>query len=221
MNIARPISTATGLAAILVAGPIMLAALAPTPAQATTPLGAEVRLSVTGADGDATLDATDASVAYNPIANQHLIVWQGGPEVGASEIFARLVDAAGTPLGAEFPISDMGPPAVAGFEAQTPAVAYNARRNEYLVVWRGDDDTGPLVDGEFEIFAQRLTAGGAEVGANDRRSPTWGRTATSPTRPRIPPSSTARPAISTWWPGRETTTRARSWMVRRRSSSSA
>ena len=63
----------------------------------------------------------------------------------------------------------MGPPAAAGFGAEDPAVAYNARRNEYLVVWSGDDDTGPLVNDEFEIFAQRLTAGGDEVGANDRR----------------------------------------------------
>ena len=52
---------------------------------------------------------------------------------------------------------------------EDPAVAYNARRNEYLVVWSGDDDTGPLVNDEFEIFAQRLTTDGDEVGANDRR----------------------------------------------------
>jgi large repetitive protein len=163
---------AMGLAAILGVGVIALAPLGP--AQATTPLGAQTRVSVTGLDGDATVDANNSSVAHNPAANQYLIVWQSGPETGESEIIGRLVDAAGTPLGAEFAVSDMGPPLGAGFEAETPAVAYNSRRNEYLVVWRGDDDAGPLVDGEFEIFAQRLTAGGDEVGANDRRISTMG-----------------------------------------------
>ena len=157
---------ATGLAAILGVGVIALVAVAP--ASATTPLGVQTRISVTGTDGDPNFDARDARVAYNPIADQHLVVWSGS-DTSESEIFARLLDGAGTPLGTQFRISDMGPPATAGFEAVEPAVAYNARRNEYLVVWRGDDSAGPLVDGEFEIFAQRLTATGDEVGANDRR----------------------------------------------------
>ena len=157
---------ATGLTAILGVGVIALVAVAP--ASATTPLGVQTRISVTGTDGDPNFDARDARVAYNPIDDQHLVVWSGS-DTSESEIFARLLDGAGTPLGTQFRISDMGPPATAGFEAVEPAVAYNARRNEYLVVWRGDDSAGPLVDGEFEIFAQRLTATGDEVGANDRR----------------------------------------------------
>ncbi len=147
-------------------GGIALALLAPT--AATAPLGSQARISFTGADGDETLEASSPSVAYNPVANQYLVAWSAS-DVGGDEIFARLVDAAGAPVGAQFRISDMGPPMAAGFDAGRPAVAYNARRNEYLVVWSGDDDAGPLVDDEFEIFAQRLSAAGAELGANDRR----------------------------------------------------
>jgi hypothetical protein len=79
------------------------------------------------------------------------------------------VDAAGAPIGAARRISDMGPSAADVFVAQEPDVAYNPQRNEYMVVWRGDTDTGPLVDNELEIFVQRLDASGAEVGADDRR----------------------------------------------------
>ena len=147
-------------------GAIALALLAPT--AATAPLGSQTRISFTGADGDETLEAVSPSVAYNPVANQYLVAWSAS-DVGGDEIFARLVDAAGAPVGAQFRISDMGPPMAAGFDAGRPAVAYNARRNEYLVVWSGDDSAGPLVDDEFEIFAQRLSAAGAELGANDRR----------------------------------------------------
>jgi hypothetical protein len=54
--------------------------------------------------------------------------------------------------------------------AYEPAIVYNTQGNEYLVVWRGDDNTAPLVDDELEIFGQRLSAAtGAAVGANDFR----------------------------------------------------
>ena len=70
----------------------------------------------------------------------------------------------------DFRISDMGPDGNTNFDAQDPAVAYNSTNNEYLVVWRGDDDTAPLVDNELEIFGQRLNAAtGAAVGTNDFR----------------------------------------------------
>ena len=39
-----------------------------------------------------------------------------------------------------------------------PHVAFSPTSNEYLVVFEGDDDTPPLVDGESEIFGQRLDA---------------------------------------------------------------
>ncbi len=154
------------LAAVLGAGAIALGGA--TSAQATTPLGVQARISLTGADGDASLDGTDPSLAYNPIANQHLAVWEADSADG-TEILGRLIDAAGAPVGAQFAISDMGPAANLAFEAEEPAVTFNTQTSEYLVVWSGDDDRGPLVDNENEIFAQRLTATGDEVGPNDRR----------------------------------------------------
>ena len=42
------------------------------------------------------------------------------------------------------------------FDALDPAVTYNPVEDEYLVAWEGDDDVGGLVDGELEIFGQRL-----------------------------------------------------------------
>ena len=57
----------------------------------------------------------------------------------------------------------MGPDGNVAFRASDPKVAYNVTNNEYLVVWQGDDNTAPLVDEEFEIFGQQLSAvGGSE-----------------------------------------------------------
>ncbi len=159
--------TRRGVLALLACG-AGLAAAVPASA-ATTPLGTQVRVSVTGADGDAGLDAFSPSAAYNPAADQYLVAWSADTGAGDDEIFGRLLDGSGTPLGAQFRISDMGPDGDPDFDVQVPAVAYNTRHDEYMVVWYGDDDAGPLVDDEFEVFAQRLDATGAQRGVNDRR----------------------------------------------------
>lgn len=168
----RPQHTRSAVRARRVAVTAALAAIAAIPvwatAGATTPLGTQARISTTGTDGDATFDAIDASVAYNARANQSLVVWEGTAATGDVEIFGRIVDAQGAPVGNQFAISDMGDGS-ADFDAAQPAAAYNPRTNQYMVVWRGDDNIAPLVDEEFEIFAQRLDAAGAQVGANDQR----------------------------------------------------
>ncbi|MCB0461146.1 MAG: T9SS type A sorting domain-containing protein [Flavobacteriaceae bacterium] len=66
-------------------------------------------------------------------------------------------------------ISDMGPNGATNFFALDPAVAYSITDSKYLVVWSGDDDTGSLVDNEFEIYGQFIDALGNEVGTNDFR----------------------------------------------------
>jgi hypothetical protein len=63
----------------------------------------------------------------------------------------------------------MGPDGSSSYLAEEPDVAHDPGANEYLVTWAGDDDTGTLADGEFEIYVQRLDASGAEIGVNDRR----------------------------------------------------
>jgi hypothetical protein len=155
--------------------------------RATT--GAEVgaddfRISDVG--GDLEFDAGYPAVAYNRQDNLYLVVWEGddntdfgqGPlAADETEIYGQLIDAAtGAEVGVDdFRISDMGPDGQEKYDAERPAVAYNSQQNEFLVVWRGDDDTdfgnGPLEDDEFEIFGQRLDAEtGAEIETDFRIS---------------------------------------------------
>ena len=135
----------------------------------------DFRISDMGPDGNASYSARNPAVAYNSTSNQYLVVWYGddddGPLVdGEDEIFGQRLDADGNPVGTnDFRISDMGPDGNTAYDAITPAVVYNSLTHEYLVVWRGDDNTAPLVDGEYEIFGQRLHAMGAPVGTNDFR----------------------------------------------------
>ena len=64
----------------------------------------------------------------------------------------------------------MGPDQALAWAAAEPAVAARTAQNEYLVVWTGDDTRGSLVQGEFEVFGQRLRGQG-ELGPTGMTTP--------------------------------------------------
>jgi len=106
---------------------------------------------------------SDPAIAYNPTDNQYLAVWEAGAG-DSDEIFARLLGPGGIPAGAGTAVSSAGPDG----DAQRADVAYNSKRNEFMVVWE-DDRLGTL---ESEIYAQRLSANGAEIEGDKRISQT-------------------------------------------------
>lgn len=135
-----------------------------------TALGSEFKISgFIDLDGQSAVGTFSPDVAYNPNTDEYLVVWQSGGTDGLMEIYARRVRGVdGAPLGTEnFPLSTMGPDGNPAFYARAPAVAVNAADNQYLVVWEGQDDRAPNTSEEIEIFAQRLDAAGAEIGADD------------------------------------------------------
>ncbi|MBJ7453816.1 MAG: hypothetical protein JHC71_17290, partial [Blastococcus sp.] len=138
-------------------------------------LGTARRVSATGPDGDAGYDALWPDVAHNAAANEYLIVWTG--DTGSSredEVWGRLESGGGEAIGEAFRISSLGPEGDASYTAWEPRAVYNPAADEYLVVWFGDDDGGALADNEFEVYAQRISAAGAEVGADDVRISSMG-----------------------------------------------
>ena len=138
-------------------------------------VGSNLRMSDMGGTGNADYDALHADVAYNSRDLEYLIVWYGDDDSGSFvdnefEIFSQRINPTGGGLGTnDYRLSDMGGTGDADFDAFAPAVAYNSRRNQYLVVWQGDDNVGGLVNNEFEVFSQRLTATITGLGSNDYR----------------------------------------------------
>ena len=115
-----------------------------------------------------TRDGAAAAVAYNATVNEYLVSWTAdGLAVGDElEVFGQRVSAAGTEVGTDFRISNVGTDNDAGRDAGGSAVAYNATANEYVVTWAGD---GLATDNENEVFGQRVSAAGARGRHDDFR----------------------------------------------------
>ena len=147
---------------------------------AGTPIGSNgFQISDMGVTGDPAFRAQDPALIYNSTAQEYMVVWEGvddtpGLAAGEVEVFGQRLSSNGNKIGVnDFRISDMGPNGDVAYAADNPAVAWNSLDNTYLVVWSGDDDgdfgSGPLADGEFEVYGQRLDGDGSEIGTNDFR----------------------------------------------------
>lgn len=134
------------------------------------PLGGNFRISDMGPNLDPDYHALYPSVEYNVIANQYLVIWCGNENVpGLTElqIFGQRLNATGIEIGDnDFQISNMGN-GVLGYGACSSDLVYNAQSDEYLVVWRSNDQE-PYVS-TWDIFGQRLNALGVEIGEDDFR----------------------------------------------------
>jgi hypothetical protein len=90
------------------------------------------------------------AIGHNTIEGNYLVAWHRG-----SQVWARVVGADGSPIGAARRISPEGK--VASYE---PAVAYNSKKNQYLVAWT--QQWGP---GDHDVWGQRVRADGTLIGA--------------------------------------------------------
>lgn len=138
--------------------------------------GARIQVSSMGTvAGNTTYTAAAPAVTWNATNNEFMVVWQGDDNTAPLvdneiEIFAQRISATGTLTGSRTRVSSMGPDGNTSFTGTSPDVAWNSHANEYLVVWRGDDNTAPLVDNEFEVYGQRLNSTGGLTGSRIRIS---------------------------------------------------
>lgn len=101
----------------------------------------------------------NAGQQYNPKAallptGEMMVVWYDGRNSWNYQIFGRLVDPSGNPVGDDFLINDF-----TGSYAYSPAVA--ACGNSFVVTWH-DYRNG----NDYDIYAQRYNASGLPIGGN-------------------------------------------------------
>jgi hypothetical protein len=110
-------------------------------------------------------------VAHNPQANEYLVAWiaDGLATDDEFELFGQRLSGAGAELGGDFRISTTGADGDTNLQVGDPALAHNPEAGEYLVVWEA---AGLATVNGLEVFGQRLTAVGAEIGGDFRISTT-------------------------------------------------
>jgi len=122
-----------------------------------------------GPDKNRNYDVTESAIAVNSSDGSYMVVWEGNDSradtvTAENEIFAHLYQADGSFLVPQvLRISAMGPNFSLNYDARKPEIVYNPTTNEYLVVWYGDHNQGGLIEGEFEIFAQRVNAANGQL----------------------------------------------------------
>ena len=96
-------------------------------------------------------------VVYNYMDYEYLVVWSDDRNTAATglDLYGQRLARDGTLTGDEFPIN-----AVPGAQ-QLPAVAYNSKENQYLVVWQ---DTRNLLVSGNDLYGQILSPQGRPFG---------------------------------------------------------
>ena len=135
-------------------------------------IGSNFRISYTADLGKVNTNIVRSSgpcdLAWNSADDEYLVVWKGMGEpedVVKMEIYGQRLKANGELLEKNFRVShtaDQG----SNFHANEPAIAYNSRDNQYLVVWNATFKN----ESQAEIFGIRLSATGKVVaGTNEVR----------------------------------------------------
>jgi large repetitive protein len=131
----------------------------------------DFRITNIGTDGVANNDerAAEPGVAWDSADNRYLVVYRirdtsTGLAANEREVAISALSNTGATLLGTTRISAMGTAGTGDvYDGQKPAAAYGGGGTEFLVVWQGDDDTGSLVDGEDEIYGQRISAASLPV----------------------------------------------------------
>ena len=139
-----------------------------------TPIGGIKDISIMGPRPvSCSYHAYKPAVAYNWINNEYMVVWEGSHHAGdlvagEFEIWGQRLNAVTLDrVGDMVRISFMGPDGNTNYIARNPDIDHNRypSYNEYLVVWEGDTTgVSSLVDNEFEIWSERVTASGTRSG---------------------------------------------------------
>ncbi|MCA9936983.1 MAG: PQQ-binding-like beta-propeller repeat protein, partial [Anaerolineales bacterium] len=97
---------------------------------------------------------TQPQVAYNPVDDEYLVVWQDYRSGKDWDIYAQRVDGSGSLLGENIVVN-----ATSGTHQVAPQVAYG--NGDYLVVWQ---DYVSEKESYYIIYGQRVTANGTLTG---------------------------------------------------------
>jgi hypothetical protein len=133
-------------------------------------IGSDFQISQADGQGIPQRIALDPAVSYDSTNDQYLVIWYAdqGQTDNEYEVWGQVLSATGAEVGSDFRISNVGTDgSISRTALRAPEVTYNPVANEYLAIWSGNNL--PLFS-KYEIWGQRVSAAGAEVGSDFRIS---------------------------------------------------
>ncbi|MBN1560361.1 T9SS type A sorting domain-containing protein [candidate division KSB1 bacterium] len=106
-------------------------------------------------------DQQNPAMAYNTKSNEFLIVWHDNiNDMNERDIYGQRVSNTGMLIGSDFPIC------TAQNDQDFPAVAYNKKDNEYLIIWRDNRKFDQQHPHDKQIYGQRVSSDGRLISSN-------------------------------------------------------
>jgi len=123
------------------------------------------------------------AIAYNPVDDQYLVVWQADDPDAGWDIHAQRLSADGSPVGQTARVSS------AAEDQRSPDVVFNPQSTEYLVVWHDNRSSQ-----RWDIYGQRISRDGSVAGepivvASSDNDQGW---------PRLTANATSGDYLVTW-----------------------
>lgn len=162
-------------------------------------IGTTERISEMGMDGFTTVDGLigqHSAIAYNPSANQYLVVWTGDDErvefdALPQQVFGQLIAAdTGAVVRDDFLIS-VGFGDADSLAVRVIDVVYNPNQDHFFVVWNWSLGSG------FEIFGRRIATNGE--GIDDQEFRISDRVDVDAFSPAVAHNSDADEYFVVWW----------------------
>ena len=118
------------------------------------PVGARIRISAMGPDGDPSFAALRPSVVYNPAQGAYFVAWQGRTGTGAFEVYGRTIQASDLTLGPTRQLTQMSASAGPVVHALAPSLAVDAESGAYYLAWHSN------AGGRAGVYGRLLDASG-------------------------------------------------------------
>lgn len=130
------------------------------------------------------------AVAYASTSGKYLVVWERRWEFGV-DVLAQCLYDNGTPEG---PPNLIASATGAGDDCERPDVAYNHRRNEYLVAWQRRNP----VAGDYDIYARRVQGNGTPLFPESIQIMVWEKDQIAPAVAAIPTAGPEGQYLIVW-----------------------
>ncbi|NJL74307.1 MAG: T9SS type A sorting domain-containing protein [Saprospiraceae bacterium] len=137
--------------------------------------------------------AREAAAAYNPNDNEYLVIWASNEGSSEYRINGQRINATGTAIDSDFLISTNGEDVIRYLDTHVAAIAYDAMKNEFSIVWSGEASSN-----DYQVYNNFVAGGTSTVIGSELKISSVGGNADSPPSPAVALNHNAQQYLAVW-----------------------